>query len=149
MITTSKYQFVSADSHEMISSVILLLQESNLPVADLDETKRLFALFVNDEMVGCGGLEFFENCALLRSVAVKKNFRGAGLGKLLVGYLELTAKKQTATSIYLLTTTAKDFFSNIGYDVTPRENVPAALKASSEYSFICPDSATVMKKTLS
>jgi amino-acid N-acetyltransferase len=146
MIDT-KYFLIPAIS-KLKTEVIELLRENNLPTEDLDDDKKLFALIGENGIIGTGGLEFFEDCALLRSVGVRENFRGAGYGKIIALELELLCREKNIDSIYLLTETAKDFFEKLGYEMVDRETVPDAIKNSSEFSTICPSSATVMKKFL-
>jgi amino-acid N-acetyltransferase len=91
--------------------VIDLLIKSNLPVEDLDENKCLYALVRDEHIIGTGGLEFFGDCALLRSVSIKEEERGRGLGKSINSYLEQIAKENGVRFLYLMTTTASEFFT--------------------------------------
>jgi amino-acid N-acetyltransferase len=50
--------------------------------------------------------------------------------------------------IYLLTTTAENFFPKFGFVATTRATVPGALQASAEFQGACPDTAVVMKRKL-
>jgi amino-acid N-acetyltransferase len=147
MNIVTDYKLIPADS-TLRKKVIALLQESNLPVSDLDEQKELFALLQKDEVAGTGGLELFDNCALLRSVTVRKDLQGKGLGKFINRELEKISKQRGIDCIYLLTTTAQDFFSKEGYEAITRDEVPESIKATTEFSSVCPSSATVMKKEL-
>lgn len=128
---------------------IELLRQNDLPVSDLTEEKRLFVLLQDDEVVGTGGVEFVANCALLRSISVKRDLQNKGLGKLICSQLEAISKQEGTDCVYLLTTTAKDFFHRQGYEPIERSDTPESIKNTSEFSFVCPSSATVMKKSLS
>jgi amino-acid N-acetyltransferase len=147
MAIREKYQIVEA-SDDIRRSVIEQLLASNLPVEDLDAEKRLYALLYNNEIRGTGGLEFFGKTALLRSISTNSSYRREGLGSLIVAHLEDEAKKAGAEALYLLTTTAKDFFARLGYQTITRENVDPAVQASSEFSSLCPATATIMIKRL-
>ncbi|HEV8285520.1 MAG TPA: arsenic resistance N-acetyltransferase ArsN2 [Chitinophagaceae bacterium] len=147
MNTSSEYKLISANN-SLRQAIIDLLQENDLPVSDLDESKELFAIFQNDEIVGTGGLEFFGNCALLRSVSVRKDLQRKGLGKIISRELEKISKQRGVDCLYLLTTTAKTFFINEGYEVINREEAPLSIKHTSEFTSLCPSSATVMRKIL-
>jgi amino-acid N-acetyltransferase len=81
-------------------------------------------------------------------VSVRKDLRGKGLGQFINRELEKITKQRGIDCIYLLTTTAKDFFGKEGYEVITREDVPESIKNTSEFSEVCPSSATVMKKNL-
>ena len=133
---------------EEVQQVIELLQQQNLPVSDIDESKLLFFVKDGDKVIGTAGFEVFDNCALVRSVSVIKEAHGKGYGKLINNKLENFAKEKNITSLYLLTTTAKDFFEKQGYTIVNREEVPESIQRTTEFSSICPSSAIVMKKEL-
>lgn len=143
----AEYKLITANGN-LHEAVIDLLQENNLPVSDLGADKHLFALIQNDIIVGTGGLEFFEECALLRSVSVKKSLRGKGLGLIISKELEKISKQKGVDCLYLLTDSAKDFFAKVGYREIEREDVPISIKNTSEFSSVCPTSAIVMRKML-
>jgi amino-acid N-acetyltransferase len=50
--------------------------------------------------------------------------------------------------LYLITTTAKDFFNRQGYCIIQREKSPEAIKETAEFSSLCPSTAVVMKKQI-
>jgi amino-acid N-acetyltransferase len=148
MNSKSEYKLVIADGG-LRASALALLRENDLPISDLDETKTLFACLRNGDVIGTGGLESFRDCALLRSISVKKDLQKKGLGKFVVGGIEKLARQGGVHCLYLLTTTAKDFFTKEGYEAIDREAVPIEIKNTTEFSSICPSSATVMRKILS
>jgi amino-acid N-acetyltransferase len=94
------------------------------------------------------GLELYSNSGLLRSLAVATPARGRGLGKRLVAHAERYAQEHGVKELYLLTTTAEAFFSRLGYRRVERDAVPDAIKATREYSGICPASSAVMAREL-
>jgi len=97
-------------------------------------------------VVGCAALEFYGPDALLRSVAVDGALHGRGIGRgLVVAALDLARGRGVAT-VYLLTTTAEAFFHHLGFERVAREAVPAAVRASVEFTSACPASAAVMRK---
>ena len=148
MDPSTKYRLVVAD-HALKDLAITLLRENHLPTVDIDEDKILFALLQNNLVAGTGGLEIRNNCALLRSISVKKDLRRTGIGKYIVTELEKFAIQKEVKGLYLFTNTAKDFFLTLGYEITNRNDLPAAIKNTSEYLFSCPSSAIAMKKFLS
>jgi amino-acid N-acetyltransferase len=79
---------------------------------------------------------------------VKKGLQGNGLGKFIIAGLEKVSKQKRIDCLYLLTTTAEDFFNKEGYEVINRDDVPESIKNTSEFSSVCPSSAIVMKKVL-
>ena len=148
MNSICEYKLVLAEAG-LRAATLALLRENDLPVSDLDETKTLFACLSNTDVVGTGGLESFRDCALLRSISIKKDLQKKGLGKFIVGELEKLARQNGVNCLYLLTTTAGDFFTKIGYETIDREEAPIEIKNTTEFSSICPSTAKVMRKFLS
>jgi amino-acid N-acetyltransferase len=127
------------------------LRMNQLPSGDLKLTDSLFLTYYDtmDELVGSGGLEFYGDKALLRSLAVKQSIRSQSLGKQIVQDLIQHAKSKDKKEVYLLTTTAYYFFLKFGFAEIKRDVVPNEVKASTEFSQVCPSSARVMKLTFS
>lgn len=95
------------------------------------------------------GLEHYDGAGLLRSMVVHPAYRNRQIAERLVQQLEETASFSGITALYLLTETAEKYFSRKGYQTITRSEVPPLLMQSSEFSHVCPASATVMKKELS
>jgi amino-acid N-acetyltransferase len=125
---------------------INLLSQHGLPISDIDDDKLLYLLVNGEKIIGTAGLEIFNDCALLRSVSVIKEEQGKGYGKVINEQLENYAKESGINCLYLLTTTAKDFFDKQGYCVIKREESPESIKQTAEFTSLCPSSAVVMKK---
>jgi amino-acid N-acetyltransferase len=122
-----------------------LLKSSNLPADDLNFNKDLLVgYFEGNVLVGTGGLEVYGDYGLLRSLSVKLGIRGKSVGTNITEYLIDEAKRRKLKAIYLLTETARGFFVKKGFKDTARDSVPEPLKASSEFSHVCPTSATAM-----
>lgn len=129
--------------------MISLLIDEKLPVSDLPESLENFLVALDDhKVIGVAGLEIYGHCGLLRSLAVDAAFRGRGIAGKLLGQIETLALSKGLTTIYLLTETAPDYFDRKAYIRITREDVPAEVQRSSEFSYVCPQSAIVMKKTL-
>lgn len=122
-----------------------LLTAAHLPLDGAAEHLDNFVLGMVDAQLLCiGGFEQYGAAALLRSVAVDASRRGTGAGQQLLEHLRQQAKGQGVQELYLLTTTAADFFGKRGFRVVTRADAPAALQASREFQGVCPASATVM-----
>ena len=139
---------ISQISQNTFSNALALLKKSNLPTEDISELTKLFVATNNNEVVGTVGIEFYNDVALLRSLAVKDAYRSKGIGRQLVNHIETFAKLNGAKELVLLTTTAADYFSKRAYQNIERNNVPEEIKKSSEFSSTCPSSAIIMKKVL-
>lgn len=98
-----------------------------------------------DELIGLAGVEVHGGHGLLRSVAVTHALRGSGLGAALVHDRIHWAREQGLESTYLLTTTAAEFFARYGFEIASRDDAPAEIRATKEFSEMCPSTAVFMK----
>ena len=134
---------------ERRDEIIQLLQSQKLPAEDLPVLLTGFYTAIeNDQLVGVIGMERYGCFGLLRSMVVHPGFRNRQIAETLVNTLEQAAKSKEIISMYLLTETASKYFEKKGYKTIQREQVPEPVKASSEFSSICPVSATVMMKPI-
>ena len=131
------------------ADVLALLSQSRLPLDGLEQHLGT-TLVARQEgrIVGSAALELYEGGALLRSVAVAVDQQGCGLGHELTNAAIRLAQHLQAPAIYLLTTTAEGFFPKFGFERIARDEVPAGVRASVEFTSACPSSATVMRKSL-
>ena len=129
--------------------VLALMARAHLPTDGL--AAHLDAAFVardGDRIVGSAAIEIYEDGGLLRSVAVDAECRGAGLGGRLTAAAIEHAQRRALPALYLLTTTAEDFFPRFGFERITRDEVPASVQMSIEFRGACPASAIVMRKRL-
>jgi amino-acid N-acetyltransferase len=125
------------------------LQRSDLPTSDLGTARPDVVIAERaGELIGIAALERCGTAALLRSVAVEPQWRGCGVGRLIVAELEQRARAAGIAELIPLTLTARDFFARLGYGSKPREEVPAAVLGRAEFRSPCPASAHCMAKTL-
>ena len=126
-----------------------LLREAGLPVDDLVAPVgvQLSGVFDGDALVGVVGLERAGDDALLRSLAIAPDRRGTGLARALVASAEREAATQGVRCLYLLTTTAAEFFERLGYRRIARSDAPPAIAATPQFAALCPASSTCMAKT--
>ena len=131
---------------EDIDKVAELLSAAKLPLAGVSECiERFFVAEASGTIVGSVGIEKHGNYGLLRSAAVSEALRGRGVGRRLVDEAIDDARDEGLRALYLLTTTAQDYFPEFGFERIDRELVPAELNASAELQGACPSSATVMR----
>ena len=131
-------------------SIVSLLSTEKLPVDDLPAVLDDFIVAtLNDEVIGVAGLEVYGDYGLLRSLAVSPALRGQGIANKLLQQIEALAGTKGLKAIYLLTETAPEYFDRKNYTKITRADIPAQVQQSSEFSYACPQSAIVMKKTLS
>lgn len=126
-----------------------LLSRSDLPVEDITASSvEIYYATAAAERIGVGGLEEYGDVGLLRSVAVEPSKRGQGYGTMLCESLETIARNCGVETLYLLTTTASDFFASAGYTTIERSIAPDAVQNTAEFEELCPSTAVCMKKTL-
>jgi amino-acid N-acetyltransferase len=126
-----------------------LLREALLPVDGVAGSLTTFVVAAHDgKLVGAAGLELCGEDALLRSVVVAPEWRSRGLGRELVDRVIAEGNARRLRALYLLTTTAEQFFPAFGFERTTRDGVPDGVRATAEFQTACPASATVMRKRL-
>lgn len=127
-----------------------LLEAAALPTSDLTDAHMDDFFYCGSPVapVGLVGLEFRGSDALLRSLAVASERRGSGLGSALVDAAEAHARARGARSIFLLTTTAEDFFKSRGYAPADRATAPDTIRTSREFADLCPASSAFLVKHL-
>lgn len=133
-----------------LPAIRALLAQCRLPSADVTAAHLEHFLVVRERaaVIGVAGLEIYGRDGLLRSVAVDPARRKRGIGEALAGAIEGLAVAAGVKALYLLTTTAADFFARRGYTRVERSAVPAGVQASTEFSTLCPASATCMTRNL-
>jgi amino-acid N-acetyltransferase len=127
------------------SAIRALLSAAGLPVADVDVSRQVFIVATaGGQTDGCVGLEIHGAAALLRSLAVREQRRGAGVGDALFARARELAAAHRVETLFLLTTSASQFFGRRGFITVDRSMVPADLAGSAQFAGLCPTSATCM-----
>jgi len=126
-----------------------LLRAYHLPCEDCAEQPQIFCgIFEGDELIAAGGLEPAAEYALLRSIIVQERYRARGLARSITDQLLRQAESEGRAAVYLLTETAEDYFARQGFERVAREQVPAAITRTRQFSSLCPDSASCMRMIL-
>ncbi|HXX30145.1 MAG TPA: arsenic resistance N-acetyltransferase ArsN2 [Myxococcaceae bacterium] len=126
-------------------AVEAVLRERKLPLVGVGEQMdRFWVAEEGGSVVGTAGLEVHGRYGLLRSLAVLPNAGGSGTGSRLTWQVLEEAVAQGLREVYLLTTTAVEFFPRFGFVRIRRKEVPADLLASSEFE-VCPSTAVTMR----
>jgi amino-acid N-acetyltransferase len=134
---------------EDLSEVQSLLERHRLPLDDVDRhVQTMLVTRDGGHVIGSAALELYAEGALLRSVAVDPALQGQGVGHRLTEAALHLARRHGANAVFLLTTTAEEFFPRFGFESIPRADVPASVQQSVEFRSACPASAAVMRKCL-
>jgi amino-acid N-acetyltransferase len=128
-----------------LEAIRRLLETSHLPYSNIQQSPVTFMVTRDEKrIVGCIGLEKFGNTGLLRSFAVDPGFQNKGIGKALYRHLVDHADSNQIRSLHLLTNTAKDYFSRIGFRLAQRSGAPEGIAGSAEFAALCPVSSSYM-----
>ena len=126
-----------------------LLEAAGLPYSDISDVRwqALLGWVEEGTLVAAGGTEICDDEVLLRSVVVQPAYQGRGIGYGLVTELETRTAASGSPGMYLLTLDAQDYFrQHFGYQEITRDTAPNGIRHSSQFSGVCPDSATLMYK---
>lgn len=125
------------------------LAKAGLPTDDLRAPGLLFWRFENEDVpVGFGGLEVHGDQALLRSVITLPPLRKRGFGRAMVAALETEARIRGCRAVWLLATTAADFFAKLDYARCDHAEVPQVVLATRQFATADAASYTAMVKRL-
>jgi amino-acid N-acetyltransferase len=130
-------------------AVVRLLKTDSLPTNDLlPSLSHFFVAEDKNEVVGVIGLEMFKENGLLRSMVVDRSHRKQALAATLLDTLLKYAADKHVEKLFLITTTAEEYFSRKGFSAISREAVPSTIRTCSQFTSLCPSTATVMKKDI-
>ncbi|HEV8362071.1 MAG TPA: arsenic resistance N-acetyltransferase ArsN2 [Gemmatimonadaceae bacterium] len=135
---------------EDLAAVRSLLSAARLPLDGLDEQfGEGYAVAESaGNVIGAEGIETYEDAGLLRSAVVHDSWRGRGIGDALTRDRLDWARSRGLREVYLLTTTAADYFPRHGFSRVDRASAPAAVQRSREFAEACPQTAVAMRLVL-
>ena len=124
------------------------LAGAGLPIDDLTPAhmQNFLVAMTATGPVGMIGLEQFGAIGLLRSLVVDPGKRSAGLGRKLVDALEGKAARDGIRELWLLTIDADAYFVARGYELRDRNDAPAVIRQTPEFSSLCPGDAFLLSK---
>jgi amino-acid N-acetyltransferase len=130
-----------------LPEILALLRQVGLTTMGLEDrpASGWVARDALGRLAGCALLETYGRAALLRSVAVRPDRQGCGIGRALVTAALAHSTALGIEGLYLLTETAEDFFAAHGFVPVDRPSVPEEVRASTEFTTACPASAAVMR----
>jgi amino-acid N-acetyltransferase len=136
-----------AHPHDLPDALALIVR-AQLPEHGVAELWGHYFVVREDDgrIVGVAGLEVHGEDGLLRSVAVDDDYRGQGVGSRLVTTAMERARLVPLRAVYLLTTTAPEYFARHGFAACAREDAPAAVRDSWEFRTGCPATAVLMMR---
>lgn len=127
------------------AGVRALLERCGLPTVELERWVEGFIVAESGgAIVGAAGLEVHGRDGVLRSVAVAPSVRSRGLGARLTERVLESAREAGLRRVYLLTTTAEDYFPRYGFRRVGRSEASPEVRQSVEFREACPASAVAM-----
>ena len=136
-----------------VPRMVELIAGANLPPAFVEEYLDGFIAAERDgEIIACGGVEMYEDSAVIRSVVVDEAAQGLGLGRRLAELLMAHARDAGAVDLYLFTADALPFWQQAGFAEVTLEEWREAPRACWQYQFISqnrsimPDIHTMWRK---
>ena len=126
-----------------------LLKEAQLPADDVQFDLGPFVVGeVDGTIVGSAGIELLGPVGVLRSVAVTPRHQRCGIAVWLCSAAIECSRRHRLRELFLLTNTAADFFTKLGFARVARDAAPAAVRGTREFRELCPASAVVMQRSL-
>ncbi|MBK9979303.1 MAG: GNAT family N-acetyltransferase [Gemmatimonadetes bacterium] len=148
-MTTDDYAIRAAREADL-PTVRQLLLAAHLPTDGLDEQfgDGYAIAESNGTAIGAEGIEVYGDAGLLRSAVVDADWRGRGVGDALTQDRLRWAAARGLREVWLLTTTAADYFPRFGFAPAARADAPAHMQRSREFAEACPASAIAMRRLL-
>lgn len=137
---------IESAAAEDLPFVLALVEECGLPAEGVGEHfARFFVARLGGKRIGCVGMEVYGDDVLLRSLAVARQARNAGVGETLLSRAIEEARNAGGRTAWGLTTFGKKgLFDRFGFRVVPRSGAPPALAPSSQFRGVCPESAVLI-----
>ncbi len=114
-----------------------LIIAGELPPMFIEEFVEGFVAVEHDgTVIGCGGLEVYGDCGVIRSVVVEERARGLRIGERMAELLIDDARAADVTNLYLFTMHARSFWSRLGFVDAPLDEWKGPPRVSWQYQFI-------------
>ncbi|AZG12744.1 MULTISPECIES: GNAT family N-acetyltransferase [Cupriavidus] len=126
-----------------------VLERCGLPVDDLPRLVGEFHVAVMDsQLVGCACAELFGDTAIVRSVAVLREWRDQGVASHLVNAVMMRARANGSRRAVLLTSTCPSYFARYGFSLIHASKLPPEVLESQEFLRLRNTSALCMSAEL-
>lgn len=127
-----------------------LLEASGLPAEGVADSLAHFFVYEDGggTLLGAAGLELYGAAGLLRSTVVAESARRRGIAAALIERAVEHAQDNGCRCLYLLTLDAYRYFERFGFGTIGREDAPAVIRGSAEFTTLCPASAVLMRRML-
>jgi amino-acid N-acetyltransferase len=118
--------------HDLITPLIKMGTLIDRPKATLEKDIDTYYVFTRDNhIVACGQLKQFDNgFAEIGCLVVNVEYRSAGRGDTMLGYLERMCLLHECTSIFVLSTQTMEWFVERGFEEVGVERLPPSRQAT-------------------
>jgi amino-acid N-acetyltransferase len=143
MVYADEYESIkgirSRDIPDILRLMEPLMQQGALVrrnFEDIQGKKDDYAVFVIDGQIhACGALhDWGEGQGEIAGIATDPDYTDMGLGRRIVRFLMDKAKKQNLARVFVLTTSAHDWFESLGFREAPVETLPEKKRRVYNYS---------------
>ena len=146
-VAPARFRPASGDDASVIAR---LLSASGLNAAGTEQRlSTTIACEDGGRLAATSCVEDFGSTGLLRSVAVRDDLRGQGLGLLGVAAALSEARRRGIHHAALFTESASSFFERLGFRRIDRSELPASVQESAQAAGECAESAAAMLLDLS
>ena len=111
------------DTIEMCNEAGLEMKPDEKAPEGLMATFQIFDDSRDGKQVACGSLAYEHGQNLIRAVAVDKEYRGLGLGRVIVEHILEEARTRGLEEL-MLTAKVAGFYKKFGFEIVPREEAP-------------------------
>lgn len=126
-----------------------VLERCGLPVDDLARLVGEFHVaIIESQLVGCACAELFGDTAIVRSVAVLREWRDQGVASHLVSAVMMRARANGSRRAVLLTSTCPSYFARYGFSLVHASKLPREVLESQEFQRLRDTSALCMSAEL-
>jgi N-acetylglutamate synthase-like GNAT family acetyltransferase len=109
----------------------------DLPPLFIDEWLPGFVVVEHDdEVIGCGGGEIYDDCCVIRSIAVDARARKLGIARTITDLLIADARAAEVTDAYLFTVDAYPFWLRLGFADVPLEEWKLPPRQGWQYGYV-------------
>lgn len=127
-------------------AIAALLATAALPTALPAALDDFLVATLEDDVIGCAGIERHGTHGLLRSVAVAPAVRGHGVGERLVRRALVRSQQRADDDCWLGTVDAAGWWARFGFAPAAADTVPAALHGAIDHHGACPSTAIRMRR---
>ena len=141
-------------------TILEILKESGLTTEGIEDAEFYIARLDDDDdddddasesdpIIGVVGLEIWGSSqGLLRSLAVRKEYRNRRVGEALVRKVIEIARSKKLKELYLITVAVEKYYERFGFELVDRNTVRGEVLRSAEFRGACLQTASVMRYLL-